>query len=144
MSEAQTCVQSPPKRPRSRRVDIAIALGLIAVATAGVIWGTSGRGRDQQASRAERFIKEQDFSQAIELDGELAIAYFSRAAAYQGKGDLDRALSDWNQVVHLNPNLTAAHSNRATVFLKKGALQHALRDYDEAIRRDPKQSDAHV
>jgi tetratricopeptide (TPR) repeat protein len=46
-----------------------------------------------------------DYSQAIRLDPNYALAYFNRGYTYYYKGDYDRAIADYNQVIRLDPNL---------------------------------------
>ena len=43
-----------------------------------------------------------DFTQAIELDPNLAEAYFNRAAAWRAKGEGDNALADFNKSIRID------------------------------------------
>ena len=46
-----------------------------------------------------------DFNQAIQLNPELAEAYYGRGTVYFLKGDLDNALAYFNQAIQLNPKM---------------------------------------
>ena len=45
-----------------------------------------------------------DLNKAIELDPELAEAYFNRGSTYYYKGQEDLALADFNKVIELSSN----------------------------------------
>jgi tetratricopeptide (TPR) repeat protein len=52
-----------------------------------------------------------DYTQAIRLDPNLALAYLSRGAAYGNKGGYDRAIADWEAVLKIDPNNAQAKQN---------------------------------
>ncbi|MDR2717539.1 MAG: tetratricopeptide repeat protein [Treponema sp.] len=78
-----------------------------------------------------------DYTQAIRLNPNDAIAYANRGNAYSDKSDYDRAIADYTQAIRLNPNYTIAYANRATAYIGKSDLDRAITDYNQAIRLDP-------
>jgi tetratricopeptide (TPR) repeat protein len=68
---------------------------------------------------------------------DLARTYFSRAAGYLRKRDLDRAIKDLDAGLALDPNNAAALYNRAVGYETKGDPDRALKDYDAAIKLKP-------
>jgi lipoprotein NlpI len=78
-----------------------------------------------------------DFSEAITLDPEYALAFFTRGNAYGRKGDLDRAIADYGEAIRLDPKAFKAFTNRGNKYLEKGELDQAIADFSEAIRLDP-------
>src|SRR5262245_32756474 len=61
-------------------------------------------GRDALA-RKQYDLAIENFSEAIELDADNAVAYRERGQAYHGKKDFDRALADFAQALRLDPRL---------------------------------------
>ena len=61
-----------------------------------------------------------DFSAALEVDPEHAMACCERSRAFQDKGNLDRALEDSNRAIRLQPRLGPAYSQRAAVQVQRG------------------------
>lgn len=58
-------------------------------------------------------------------------------AAYDNKGQLDRAIREYDQAIRLEPDNESAYTNRGIAYRKKRLYDQAIRDYDEAIRRNP-------
>ena len=67
----------------------------------------------------------------------LANAFIDRGAAYEDKGDDDRAMQDFDAAIRLDPNLALAYSNRGTFYRNRGDNDRAVQDYDQAIRLNP-------
>src|SRR6516162_1004389 len=53
-----------------------------------------------------------DFTEAIRLDPNFALAYYNRGLAYANKGNYDKAISDYTEAIRLDPNYTQAYTNR--------------------------------
>ena len=64
-------------------------------------------------------------------------AYFSRAIAYEGMRQYDRAIADYDQVTRLQPENAAAWNSRCWARAIAGQLQTALSDCNEALRLKP-------
>lgn len=86
----------------------------------------------------------QDFSTAIRLNSQYAIAYLMRAIAYGQTQDLQQSLNDYNQAILLNPKFSEAYYNRALLkYTKLNDIAGALADYNQAIISNPKNSGAY-
>jgi tetratricopeptide (TPR) repeat protein len=77
----------------------------------------------------------QDFTEAIRLKPDDAVAFCSRGVARRAK-DLDGALQDF-EAIRLKPDEAVAFNNRGNARRDKGDLDGALQDYTEAIRLKP-------
>jgi Flp pilus assembly protein TadD len=73
----------------------------------------------------------------------LATAYNSRAWAYIGKKEYDRAITDLNEAIRLDPKSSVAYNNCGFAYNVKGDYDRAIADTSEAIRLDPKNSAAY-
>lgn len=66
-----------------------------------------------------------------------AAEYYSRAAGYAAKGEVDKAIADYSEALRLKPDFPQALNNRGFIYFGKGDLDKAIADYDEAIRLKP-------
>jgi tetratricopeptide (TPR) repeat protein len=78
-----------------------------------------------------------DFSRAITLAPDFALAYYDRGTARYSKGDLDGAITDLTNAITLVPNHPAAYNNRGIVRDKAGDINGAIADFDRAIALGP-------
>ncbi|UCH51035.1 MAG: tetratricopeptide repeat protein [Chloroflexota bacterium] len=78
-----------------------------------------------------------EFSEAIELYPDYAMAYNNRGWAYSELGQYDRAIIDYDKAIVLNPKLAVAYSNRGSAHKKKDELELAIADLNRAIKLDP-------
>lgn len=62
---------------------------------------------------------------------------FNRAAAYERKGEVDRALADYDRVLSLEPQYLLAHYGRGVALLRKGELASAKAAFDHALALNP-------
>jgi tetratricopeptide (TPR) repeat protein len=95
-----------------------------------------------KAARAHLFQKEYEpalthLNRAIRIAPYLAEAYSGRGAAYQGLGDLNRALEDFNQAIERDPRLVAAYLHRSQIRAETGDLDGALADLDRVMEIQP-------
>jgi len=84
-----------------------------------------------------------DFTQALTIDPNYAVAYSSRGLAYHYKGELDRAIADFTRAIALNPNLTEAYYYRGLAYATKGELDRAIEDSTKAIALYPNLTEAY-
>jgi len=81
---------------------------------------------------------EEDFSNAIYLDPELAFAYFNRGLDNIIEGQYDWAIEDLTKAIHLNPNYAVAYHERGLAYYFLGKYQQALNDSNKVIEMNPK------
>ena len=67
----------------------------------------------------------------------------TRAGAYLGKGDNDRAIADASEAIRLDPAIAYAYANRAAGYANKADRDLAIADYSEVIRLDPRNISAY-
>jgi len=72
------------------------------------------------------------------------MAFVNRGAAYNERGDNDRAIADYNEAIRLDPKRAKAFIGRGSAYSDKGDNDRAIADYSEAIRLDPKSGKALV
>jgi tetratricopeptide (TPR) repeat protein len=64
-------------------------------------------------------------------------AVIARAAAYDRKGETDRAISDDDTALRLDPKMADVLNARGELYRKKGDRVHALSDFGNAVKLDP-------
>ena len=60
-----------------------------------------------------------DYTQAIKIDPNCALAYYNRGNSYKDKGDFDQAVRDYNKAIEIKPDYAIAYHNRAVVYFYK-------------------------
>jgi tetratricopeptide (TPR) repeat protein len=116
------------------RAILPLALSMITVWTAATWADDKADCRDAKTAD----IKIKGCSALILADAKDAIAFNSRGAAYQAKGDLDKAIADYSQAIVLKPDYAAAYENRARAFVDKGDYTRAVADVTKAGELAPK------
>jgi tetratricopeptide (TPR) repeat protein len=76
-------------------------------------------------------------NRAIELDPELAPAYFRRGDSLQQSGEIREAIGNYDRAIELDPEYGTAYRNRANAYLKLDEYEKALANYDRAIEINP-------
>jgi len=124
------------------RGGIILVLGLVLL-VGGVLVGCRGPAKDtaewhfdkalelKDESRYDEAIEE--YTKAIELDADLAMAYVNRAVAYGNKGQYDLAIADCNKAIELDPSGALAYYNRAWAYKKQGKKAEAIADFEKCI-----------
>jgi len=90
-----------------------------------------------------------EFTQAIKIvreikpDASYAQAYYSRAVAYEYKGDLENAVSDYTEAIKLDPRNFLSYYRRGDIYQKTGRLFEAMSDYSSIIEIDQNQAHAY-
>lgn len=116
--------------------------------------GTAFAARQPEDFRAELVSAAAAQAEALNADGRFddAIAFAERyqdavepaadvayevAYAYNGKGEIDRALRAYDAVIALDPHHAAARYDRGELLLSKGRDAEAQADFEEAARARP-------
>ncbi|HEX5808062.1 MAG TPA: tetratricopeptide repeat protein [Anaerolineales bacterium] len=76
------------------------------------------------------------YTKAIELDPNLAEAYYSRSVVWVDRGDFEKAIRDANDAIHIDPTNARAYNNRGFAYLQKGYFDRALEDLCKALELD--------
>jgi tetratricopeptide (TPR) repeat protein len=84
-----------------------------------------------------------DFTQAIKLDPNDAMAYNNRGIAYDELGDYGKAIADYTQAIKLDPSFAYAYYNRGNAYDDLGDYKTAIDDYNQAIKLDPNYAEAY-
>jgi tetratricopeptide (TPR) repeat protein len=66
-----------------------------------------------------------------------ADTYNNRGAAYQIKGENERAIADFSKALDIDPRLAKAYYNRAAGYQAKSEIDRAIADYSKAIEINP-------
>jgi formylglycine-generating enzyme required for sulfatase activity len=88
-------------------------------------------------SRNDYVTAIEEYTQAIRLDPNYAVAYSNRGLMYNYKGDYDQGIADCTQAIRLDPNMAAAYNNRGLAYYDKKDYNRAIVDYEAALRIDP-------
>jgi tetratricopeptide (TPR) repeat protein len=79
-----------------------------------------------------------DFTQAIRIDPNYALAYSNRGSAYLQKGDYDIAIADCTQAIRLFPDFfIPPYINRGFAYMFEGNYRQAHADAEKALQIDP-------
>ncbi|MDB9446377.1 tetratricopeptide repeat protein [Anabaena sp. CS-542/02] len=84
-----------------------------------------------------------DYTQAIHIDPNFALAYFNRGVDRSNLGDKQGAIDDYTQAIHIDPNYANAYNNRGNARSNLGDKQGAIDDYTQAIQIDPNYANAY-
>jgi tetratricopeptide (TPR) repeat protein len=85
-----------------------------------------------------------DYTKAIALDPNVALAYTNRGLAYYRKGEYERAIADHSKAIAIDPNHANAYYNRGVAYEQKGDKDQAIADYDKVLEINPSDQDAKV
>ncbi|GCA73495.1 TPR repeat-containing protein YrrB [Microcystis aeruginosa NIES-2520] len=78
-----------------------------------------------------------DYSKAIEINPNYAMAYYNRGTVYSDLQKYDLALSDFSKAIDINPNYADAYYNRGVLYKDLQKYELALADYSKAIDINP-------
>jgi len=87
------------------------------------------------------------FTAALQANRDRNIAFFIyslRAAAYLGKGQLDKVLVDSSTSIQLNPKYAPAYYYRGIAYSRTGNTDKSISDYTAAIQLDPRYVGAYL
>lgn len=78
-----------------------------------------------------------DYTEAIHLNPQYAIAYNNRGLARYNIGDLNGAIADYNEAIRLDPKLAETYNRWGLARYNQKDWEGAIADYTEAIRLNP-------
>jgi tetratricopeptide (TPR) repeat protein len=78
-----------------------------------------------------------NWTQAIKINPNYAIAYFNRGIAHSKLGNNQSAINDYTQAININRNDAEAYNNRGIVRFELGDKQDAIDDWTQAININP-------
>jgi tetratricopeptide (TPR) repeat protein len=76
------------------------------------------------------------YTRALDLDNNLARAYYSRSMIYILRGEYDRAIQDCTNAILIDRTQAKAYNNRGLAYMHLGYPDQALADLDEALSLD--------
>ena len=90
-------------------------------------------GRTDQSEKRYRQAIEH-YTKAIELNPQMARAYYNRGNTNSALEEYEEALKDYSKAIQLDPDYSDFFFNRANANADLCRFQEAVNDYDEAIR----------
>jgi tetratricopeptide (TPR) repeat protein len=94
------------------------------------------RGSEAQ-DRGDHAAAITNFTRAIHLRPDYAMAYVNRGVSYGALGQASEAMQDFDKAIALDPKCASAYFNRAAAYSRQGDTKAALRDYETAVRLKP-------
>ena len=101
-------------------------------------------GAEQYFERAFQHVEQghfetgiADYSEALRLKPDYAIAYNNRGIAYSKSGDLRKALLDFTEAISLEPEFAEFYNYRGLAYHNQQDYHNAILDYTEAIELAP-------
>ncbi len=79
-----------------------------------------------------------DYTSAIKLDSNYAMAYVNRGVLMSTGNDLRLPINDFNQAIRIKPDYALAHFNLGLMHKLSGNLEKALQHMSDAILLEPK------
>ena len=84
-----------------------------------------------------------DYTKAIELLPNDAIAYYNRGLSKDILGDISGAMADYDKAIELDPNDDYFYSNRGGIKIDLEDYYGAISDYSKVIELNPNDADAY-
>ena len=78
-----------------------------------------------------------DYTKAIELKSDYALAYYNRGIVHKNLKDYQKAIADYNKTIELKPDYANAYNNRGNAYSDLKESQKAIADYNKAIELKP-------
>lgn len=96
-----------------------------------------GQG-DAHAAHAQHSLALIDYTCALDIAPDTAIAYARRAYAHAALGDDDAAMADFEQALTLDETLVETYVNRGTLYARLGNFGLAVGDFTLALGLNPR------
>jgi tetratricopeptide (TPR) repeat protein len=100
----------------------------------------NARGEIHYENR-ELVLASRDYTAAIALDPNYALAYLNRGSVYFEQGEFTDAMSDYTTALRLDPDNALGYLKRALVSIEQEAYDNALSDYAKALTLVPNKAD---
>src|SRR5690606_16285079 len=84
------------------------------------------------------------FTNAIDLDPDMAVAYLHRGNAYAEAQEAELAIADLDRAIELAPDMPIAYTSRADAYMLRGDVEAALADLSRALSVDPEDANVYV
>src|SRR5580704_11432283 len=121
-----------------------LALGLFLSGTCSAQMSAFPAGERLAASEAESKTSQQLlFDRALDLNPELAEAWFEKASIVSDQGDWSKAADLFRRAVADSPGYALAHLGLGEVLLRTGEFDNSASEFGAAWRIDGKSSAAH-
>lgn len=78
-----------------------------------------------------------EYTKAIHLDPDYAVAYYNRVRAYNYLGEYQTTIVDSDKSIQLDPDVADAYIIRGIAYYMLGQDQTAIADYDKALQLNP-------
>lgn len=78
-----------------------------------------------------------NYSSAIAIDGNNAVYYANRAAAYSQNNEHEKAVEDSKRAVQFDSEYSKAYSRMGHAYFSLGNFQEAVYAYEQGVRLDP-------
>jgi len=88
-----------------------------------------GKARDEKGNLIGSI---NDYTNAISMQTDYAIAYFLRANTYHKKGDFQKAIQDYTEAIYISPNDANLYWNRGFAYRQLAEPIKAEQDFDYA------------
>lgn len=75
-----------------------------------------------------------EYTQAIEIDRKLSVAYFNRGMAYRQQGALQKAIGDFSKTLSFEPKSAMVLLERGSTFTQMGLHQPAIGDFTRMLK----------
>jgi tetratricopeptide (TPR) repeat protein len=136
-------------------ITAAVIAGVVALLSAGRAFAAASEPADQRIDPAPcvAAVTASDYDQIVAICGPLIDnektvkadrikALIARAAVYDRKDMIDRAIADYDTALRLDPTLADIFNARGELWRRKGVRPRALADFAAAIKLNPDQAAA--
>jgi tetratricopeptide (TPR) repeat protein len=86
----------------------------------------------------------EDYSHAIDVEPDYALAHAGRGLTHASRNDFDAALVDLSRAIELDNSNAEAYYQRATIYRKQRLDHLAIKDYNRALEIEPGLARAHM
>ncbi|MCU0540803.1 MAG: DUF3160 domain-containing protein [Oscillatoriaceae cyanobacterium Prado104] len=86
----------------------------------------------------------EQFDRALQINPNLAEAYYFRGLTHRQMDDTRRAVEDYTQALQINPKWSDVHTSRAEARTQLGDFKGAVEDYTQVLQSNPLALEAYV